>query len=320
MINKKKVFIILPVKDESESIEKCIKRLNLLKKKLTGYKIKIIVINDGSVDGSEKKIPNTKDILLVNYPNNRGLGYAVRSGIIIAKKFNADFVVKVDADLQHEYFDIIKLLDCIELNKFDLVYGRRVLVDYKMSIIRKLGNLFFTYLMKKLTGWNIQDSQPGMFITNKKCLNCLKIYGNYNYTQQILLSARINHMTFGSVDIKFKKRQKGVSFVSLKYIYKALGQILILLLAYKPLRVFGTLASFLLLTAFAIIFVQSIDWVLGNSSKVVQNVNLVLGLITVGGYSLIAGLLGELFININSNNDNTQEYEIDELIKKNEKK
>ena len=127
-------------------------------------------------------------------------------------------------------------------------------------------------------------------------------------------------MTFGSVDIKFKKRQKGVSFVSLKYIYKALGQILILLLAYKPLRVFGTLASFLLLIAFAIIFVQSIDWVLGNSSKVVQNVNLVLGLITVGGYSLIAGLLGELFININSNNDNTQEYEIDELIKKNEKK
>ena len=68
----------MPVKDESESIEKCIKRLNLLKKKLTGYKIKIIVINDGSVDGSEKKIPNTKDILLVNYPNNRGLGYAIR--------------------------------------------------------------------------------------------------------------------------------------------------------------------------------------------------------------------------------------------------
>ena len=42
-------------------------------------------------------------------------------------------------------------------------------------------------------------------------------------------------------------------------------------------------------------------------------------LITVGGYSLTAGLLGELFININSNNDNTQEYEIAELIKKNEK-
>ena len=125
--------------------------------------------------------------------------------------------------MQHEYFDIIKLLDCIELNKFDLVYGRRVLVDYKMSIIRKLGNLFFTYLMKKLTGWNIQDSQPGMFITNKKCLNCLKIYGNYNYTQQILLSARINHMTFGSVDIKFKKRQKGVSFCFSQIYLQSLG-------------------------------------------------------------------------------------------------
>ena len=93
-----------------------------------------------------------------------------------------------------------------------------------------------------------------------------------------------------------------------------------MLLVYKPLRVFGTLASFMLLTAFAIIVVQSIDWMLGNSSKVVQNVNLVLGLITVGGYSLIAGLLGELFKNINNNNDDTQEYEINELIKNDEKK
>lgn len=319
MKKNKKVFIILPVKDEIESIEKCINNLISIKKKLPRYLIKIVVINDGSIDGSEKKIPNHNDILLINYINNRGLGYAIRSGLMVARKFNADFFVKMDADLQHDYLDIISLLKTIEEQKLDLVYGRRVLIDYKMPIVRKLGNLFFTFLMKKLTGWNINDSQPGMFVTNKKCLNCIKIYGNYNYTQQILLSARINHMTFGSVDIKFKKRQKGNSFVSLKYIYKVLGQILILLMAYKPLRVFGSLAFVFLFTAFTIITIQSIDWILGNSSKVVQNVNLVLGLISIGGYSLIAGLLGELFKNIN-NKDDAQEYEIDEQIKNNEKR
>ena len=56
---------------------------------------------------------------------------------------------------------------------------------------------------------------------------------------------------------------------------------------------------FLLLLGFLIFSYQSISWLLGFSDRVVDNVNLLLGISVVGGQSLLAGLLGQLIVNLN---------------------
>ena len=154
--------------------------------------------------------------------------------------------------------------------------------------------------MNYLTGWDIQDSQPGIFGINKDCLEKIKIFGDYNYTQQVLLSAQLGGMRFSHEDVSFSKRKSGKSFVDLRYIYKALSQILVLLIFFHPLKIFGRFGLFLLTIGLILFLYQGISWAIGYSDRVVENVNLILGLSIVGGQSLLAGLLGQLVTNQNT--------------------
>ena len=74
-----------------------------------------------------------------------GLGAAVRTGLLSADRIGADILVKYDADLQHEPNDIISLIKPIYEDEADIVYGNRFKkINYKMPIVRKIGNKVFT--------------------------------------------------------------------------------------------------------------------------------------------------------------------------------
>ena len=72
----------------------------------------IHVINDGSTDATEK-LAKEIEIIVISHKKNEGLGSAVRTGLLSAININADIVIKYDADLQHEPFDILNLIEPI---------------------------------------------------------------------------------------------------------------------------------------------------------------------------------------------------------------
>lgn len=295
----KKIIILIPAYNEAKSISKTITSINREVNKSKIKSIKILVINDGSSDETVNKVVRLKNVLVYSHKVNQGLGAAVRTGLLICKKLKADFVVKIDADGQHDPKDVPLLLEHLFNKSADIVYGNRSL-NFKTTIVRKLGNIFFSYLMRILTGWEIKDSQPGIFAINKDCLSRIKIFGNYNYTQQVLLSSQLAGMRFSHQEVTFSKREAGQSFVDLRYVYKALSQILVLLIFFQPLKIFGRFGLLLLSFGMLIVVYQSMAWMFGFSNRVVENVNLVLGLSIIGGQSLLAGLLGQLFVNLNS--------------------
>ena len=90
----------------------------------------------------------------------------MRTGLSSADNINADIVIKYDADLQHEPTDILNLIKPIDDNQATLYMEIDLKMNYKMPFIRKIGNKFFTKLMKWLTGWPLMDSQPGIFAVN----------------------------------------------------------------------------------------------------------------------------------------------------------
>ena len=224
----KNLFIIIPAFNEEKSIEQSIKKLFDAIKNENIKASCVILIDDGSTDKTVELAKKFKNLTIFSHKVNRGLGAAVRTGIEIAKANNADSLVKIDADLQHNPKDIKRLLLPIEKDTADIVYGRRIL-NFKTTFIRRVGNFCFSALMRYITSWDIKDSQPGLFAVGKDCLSSIKIFGDYNYTQQVLLSSQLSGMRFKHIDISFSKRFTGGSFVSLSYIYKALLQILVLL-------------------------------------------------------------------------------------------
>ena len=66
-----------------------------------------------------------KEVNVITHKKNKGLGAAVRTGLLSAQNTKANIVVKYDADLQHEPNDIIALIKPICDDEADIVYGNR---------------------------------------------------------------------------------------------------------------------------------------------------------------------------------------------------
>lgn len=301
----KKAVVVIPAYNEGKTIRKTLENIWLIKEELSniGVELKTYVVNDGSNDetGAIAKKLSSK---VITYHSNQGLGAAVRVGLETARNDGADFAVKFDADCQHESKDIISLLEPLLEDKADVVYGNRFKnISYRMPPVRFIGNIVFTSLMRWLTGWKIEDSQPGVFAVNQNYLEVIYLPGNYNYTQQVLLNAYNEGLRFLQVPVAFNKRQTGESFISFKYPFRVLPQLVQVLVGIRPLKVFGTIGVLSISLALLVSFINIIQYFTGNAIKPIMYSNLVLGVGLFGFQTLFFGFLADMIVQIQRHNN-----------------
>jgi hypothetical protein len=293
------LVVMVPAYNEAENIGQVMRGIASLRPRLMecGLKLEVVVIDDGSADGTAQAAESAGADRVITHRQNLGLGAAVRSGLNAAAAEEADVFLKIDADLQHNPEDILAVIAPIVAGDADLVYGERFSkISYKMPVIRRVGNIAFRGLMRWLTKWPIQDSQPGIFAVSGAYLEIYDIPGDYNYTQQILLDAYLKGMRFAHVSVDFDQRRAGKSFVSLLYPFKVLPQIVLVIAMTKPMKIFGTCGVLFLLLGTAVFVVQLGQWMLGAAEKPVTNVNLVLGACLFGLQMLFFGILAKLVV------------------------
>ena len=85
---------------------------------------KIIAVNDGSIDGSEKTIKDLENVNLLNLNLNYGKGKALQVGFDEFLKNDFDIIVTIDGDNQHDPKYIPDFVD--KLKEFDIVIGNRL--------------------------------------------------------------------------------------------------------------------------------------------------------------------------------------------------
>ena len=294
--------MVVPAYNEQGKIKEVITSLQNVKAELqqAGLELFVYVVDDGSVDSTNSLAKEAGANKIIKHKVNLGLGAAVRNGLLAARRDNADIAIKFDADLQHDPNDIISLIDPIINDEADVVYGNRFeRIEYKMPLVRKTGNKIFTCLMGRLTKWPLKDSQPGIFAINNDYLQVFNLPGDYNYTQQILLDAYHKGMRFAHVPVSFRERTTGSSFVSFKYPFRVLPQLVFVVMSTKPMKVFFPIGLLFLLFATIVFSVELVLWFSGQTVKPVIHVNAVLGLTFFGMQTLFFGLLAELIIRIN---------------------
>lgn len=297
------IAIVIPAYNEEKTISKTIKKLNEYLTELKNISsFQIVIVNDGSIDKTEIIASEKDNTIVLSHGYNRGIGAAVRTGLQYVEKNNFDFVIKFDADLQHDVKDLEGLLAPLFLNKADLVYGDRFSgeINYKMPIVRKYGNYFFTTLMKFITKYNISDSQPGLFAGNKLFLSKVTIFSDYNYTQQVLYSSYLEGLRFQQVPIKFNERKHGTSFVKLSYPFKAMFQIFLLMITKNPMKFFGYLSGVFIFLALIVSVNDLTSYFMDLNPKPIMKVNLVLGLGLVGSQLFFTGVILKSISNIES--------------------
>lgn len=299
VIPRRRLVVTVPAYNETHSITQTVTGLRAMAPTLDalGYDLAVYVIDDGSVDDTGALAKAAGADRVIRHRVNQGLGAAVRTAIRAAREDGFDVMVKFDADLQHDPADIVALIEPLGADEADVVYGNRFeRISYKMPPVRRVGNIVFSRLMRWLTGWPLQDSQPGIFAINRAYIEVSFIPGDYNYTQQVLLDAYHKHMRFAQVPVAFNARKTGKSFVSLKYPLKVLPQIAFVIVSVKPMKAFVPVGLAFIALALVVFTVQISQWLFGSAERPVENVNLVLGSFLFGMQTVFIGVLAQLIV------------------------
>lgn len=185
---KAKISVIVPIYNEKESVLEVLKRLLELNPK--HFEMEIVVVDDGSVDGTDEKLAgfNSPLVKLVRHSKNMGKGAAIRTGI---SKATGDVVVIQDADLEYYPEDIPKLVDPILEGKADAVYGSRFRGEIEgMRSSHFIGNFILSFLTSLLFCSRVTDVMTGHKAFLRKIFESSKIEEN-GFTVEIELTAKI---------------------------------------------------------------------------------------------------------------------------------
>lgn len=121
----------------------------------------VIVVNDGSTDGTAGILSGIEGIEVISYEENRGKGYALKTGLRRAAGEGFRYAVTIDSDGQHFPDDIPAFLDEAERHPDSLVIGARNLTQENMPSKNTFANRFSNFWFRLETGKRMQDTQSG---------------------------------------------------------------------------------------------------------------------------------------------------------------
>jgi len=230
-----KIVAIIPAYNEEKTVGSVIRETKR-------YVDKVIVINDGSTDGTEK-IARKSGADIYSHPVRMGLGPTILDGYREALRLDADIILQIDADGQYLPKEIPKLLEPIHDNQADMVLGSRFSGTIEdMPFVKRMGNKTFSKITGFLSGTRITDAQTGFRVMRKELVENIIPTGRYTYTQEMIIRASKEGYRIMEVPIYFAKRPHGKSRLIgnvFSYGSNSLSIMIKTFREYHPMKFFG---------------------------------------------------------------------------------
>ncbi|HWQ20735.1 MAG TPA: glycosyltransferase family 2 protein [Methanotrichaceae archaeon] len=166
------------------------------------YVDRVVVVDDGSADATAQ-ISEKLGAHVVRHPRNMGYGAALRSCFTTARELDADKMVIIDSDGQHDPAEIPKLLKPLS-NGADLVIGSRFCNGNGQNIpaYRKLGMKILNTATNLIGGIQVSDSQSGFRAYGRKAIERIKVNENgMSAGSEILLQIKDYDLNVEEVEI-----------------------------------------------------------------------------------------------------------------------
>lgn len=178
-----KIYVVVPVYNEASHIPSFLKELSK-------YRLHVVVVDDGSSDGSTRKAKGLRfsNLTVLEHKVNLGKGASMKTGADFAFKKGAEAVIFMDSDNQHKPSDLPKFIKALESNKYDAVFGSRNL-SLGVPLIRFLGNKFASLLIGSMFNILISDVLCGFKAFTKEAYEKIK-WESSGYGVEVELTAR----------------------------------------------------------------------------------------------------------------------------------
>ncbi len=165
---------------------------------------RILVVDDGSSDNTAE-IACKKGVNVLSHRLNLGKGAALRDGFDYLRKENAEWVVIIDGDMQHDPTMLPEFIDHARQNTNDIVIGARKRSRGVMPWDRRFSNWSTSLLLSIVTGSKIRDSQCGYRLIRLKMLDGIDPQSNgYEFETELLLRLARSGARFGWIEIPTK--------------------------------------------------------------------------------------------------------------------
>ncbi len=260
--------------------------------------VKIVVIDDGSIDSTRKVALETGANKVISFKKNRGLAQAFKKGLTVSLEMGCDIIVNIDADGQYDGAEIPELLKPILNSEADIVLGSRFKGWIEsMSLQKKLGNSLATKVTSLLSGYKLSDAQTGFRAFSKEAALRINVMSDYTYVQETIIQAVEKGLKIVEVPVHFRKREGKSRLIPNIFSYAKRASITILrtYIDYKPLRTFLLIGGLILLTGLAVGLRVLIHYFgTGMVTPYVPSAILTAILLIFGFQAIILGLIADM--------------------------
>jgi polyisoprenyl-phosphate glycosyltransferase len=230
-----RLTVVLPVYNERdhvlEEIERIQKGLNT-----DGIPYELLVVDDGSSDGSAELAASVPGVRLIKLPRNSGVGVARRVG---TEKATGQLVAWTDCDLSYpndRFGDLVRALDATGA---DHVVGAREKERGTVKFLRTPAKWFLRKLAEYLSQETIPDLNSGMRVFKREVAEPYLplLPRGFSCVSTLTLAFLTNDHSVRYVPIEYRPRAGKSKFHPVKDTYKYLMQILRMIMYFNPLRV-----------------------------------------------------------------------------------
>jgi glycosyltransferase involved in cell wall biosynthesis len=266
------------------------KYLGSLLLKTRQYVDEVFIVDDGSSDDTVK-VAELAGAGVVRHDHNKGYGAAIQSIIAEAKKRDADILVILDADAQHDPKEIPGLLQPLLENKADFVIGTRRKEKKKIPFYRRIGQKVILSSVKMLSDDDLTDTECGFRAFSRKAINTLELRENgMAVSAETVAEASRKGLVTLQVPVSVTYSDDSSTLNPVSHGVGVLAGVISMISEQRPLFFFG-LGGVISMTIGLIFGIRVIDMFSKSGVLPVGNTLLAVLFLVIGAFSVFTGLI-----------------------------
>ncbi|HSV07162.1 MAG TPA: glycosyltransferase family 2 protein [Candidatus Binatus sp.] len=243
--------VIIPAYNEERGIEAILHRVAAQRDRLRTAgvtELQVIVVDDGSQDGTAARVATHPGVRLVRHRVNQGYGAALKTGFSQAA---GDLLAFLDADGTYPPESLPDLCREALRHDADLVVGSRMLgAENHMPLVRRMGNALFASLLSVVSTRRVSDSTSGMRVLKQSALPALyPLPDGLDFTPVMSVRALYEGLRVAELPIPYGERVGQSKLAVAKDGVRFLRSIMWTAALYNPLGIFGAFGLALLFVA-----------------------------------------------------------------------